>query len=220
MVTDVRSLILEKLKQSTHIHHHHVSNSIDILRFHLTIEEYRTLLQRLWGFYTPLETLISQKGEWPLSTLDYGRRKKVPLLERDLHALGISASSFLPTCTELPELTDFSQVLGCLYVLEGATLGGQVISRHIKKIFDIDQTTGCAYFCSYGDEMSIMWKTFCGVLTAYASTHTIENQILQAACSTFSIFNAWLDESGHIDQAETALPQAKSLSSLSERKHL
>ena len=50
-----------------------------------------------------------------------------------------------------------------------------------------------------------MWKTFCSVLTAYTSTHAIENQILQAACSTFITFNAWLDESNY----ETALSQAK-----------
>jgi heme oxygenase (biliverdin-IX-beta and delta-forming) len=209
MATDVRSLILEKLKQSTCIHHHHASNSSDILSLQFSVEDYGSLLQRLWGFYTPLETFIAQRGEWPLSTLDYEHRKKVPLLERDLQTLGIFAPGSLPICTELPELVAFSQMLGCMYVLEGATLGGQIISRHMQKTMGIDQTTGCAYFCSYGDEVSSMWQTFCHILTTYASTHALENQIIQAASSTFSTLNAWLDESKYRNCSSMVLPPIK-----------
>jgi heme oxygenase len=217
MVTDMRSSILEKLKQSTHIHHQHASKSMDILHLHLSIEEYGALLQRLWGFYSPLETLIDKRAACPFSLLDYGKRKKVPLLTRDLHALDIFTPSFLPICSKLPELSDLSQVLGCMYVLEGATLGGQVISRHLKKQLAIDQTTGCAYFSSYGAEVGCMWQTFCSVLTSYASTHTLEKQILQSACSTFIAFNTWLDEK---EPRGTAQHQETSVHSLSERKYL
>jgi heme oxygenase (biliverdin-IX-beta and delta-forming) len=192
MRTDVRPLILDKLKQSTRIHHDRASNNLDILRIHLSIEEYRDILQKLWGFYRPLEALIAHGIEWPLSVLNFDHRKKTPLLERDLYILG--APSFLPICTELPELVDFAQVLGCLYVLEGATLGGQIISRHIRKRLGLDQTNGCSYFCSYGTETNDMWNTFCHILATYASSSEIENQILQAAHSTFVTFNAWLEE--------------------------
>ena len=193
MRTDVRPLILDKLKQSTCIHHDRASNNIDILRVHLSIGEYRDILGKLWGFYKPLEALIANGIEWPLSMLKFERRKKIPLLEHDLYVLG-GAPSSLPICAKLPELADFSQVLGCLYVLEGATLGGQVISRHIKKRLGLDQTTGCSYFCSYGAETANMWNTFCHILTTHASSSEIENQILQAAHSTFVTFNAWLEE--------------------------
>jgi heme oxygenase (biliverdin-IX-beta and delta-forming) len=192
MRTDTRPLILEKLKQSTRIHHNRASHSLDILRVHLSIEEYRDILQKLWGFYEPLEALIANEREWPLSILNFDHRKKTPLLEHDLHVL--DAPSFLPICTQLPELADFSQVLGCLYVLEGATLGGQIISRHIQKKWGLDQTTGCSYFCSYGAETDNMWNAFCHVLVTHASSSMIENQILQAAHSTFVTFNAWLEE--------------------------
>ncbi|HEY5006344.1 MAG TPA: biliverdin-producing heme oxygenase [Ktedonobacteraceae bacterium] len=189
----MRPLILDKLKQSTRIHHDRASNTLDILRIHLSIEEYRDILQKLWGFYKPLEALIAHGIEWPLSALNFDQRKKTPLLEYDLHILG-STPSFLPICTDLPELADFSQVLGCLYVLEGATLGGQVISRHIRKRLGLDQTTGCSYFCSYGAETNNMWNIFCHILATYASSSTIENQMLQAAHSTFVTFNAWHEE--------------------------
>jgi heme oxygenase len=192
MRTEVRPLILDKLKQSTRIHHDRASKSVNILHAHLSIEEYRDILQKLWGFYKPLEVLIANGKEWPLSLLNFDRRKKIPLLEYDLHILGYP--SFLPLCTDLPELTNFAQVLGCLYVLEGATLGGQIIARHIRKRLGLDQTTGCSYFCSYGAETNIMWNTFCHVLATYASSSAIENQILQAADATFVKFNAWLEE--------------------------
>jgi light-regulated signal transduction histidine kinase (bacteriophytochrome) len=31
----------------------------------------------------------------------------------------------------------FAQALGCLYVLEGATLGGQIISRHVQQLWGL-----------------------------------------------------------------------------------
>jgi heme oxygenase len=190
MRTDVKALILDQLKQSTHLHHERASQNIHILHAHLSIEEYRTILQKLWGFYYPLEALIANRGEEPL--LDFERRKKIPLLEYDLHVLG--DPSVRPICSELPELLNFSQVLGCLYVLEGATLGGQIIARHISKKLGLDQTNGCSYFWSYGAETSDMWHIFCHTLATYATNSTIENQILQAAHSTFAKFNAWLEK--------------------------
>jgi heme oxygenase (biliverdin-IX-beta and delta-forming) len=191
MRTDVRPLILDKLKQSTHIHHERASKSIDILHDHLSIEEYRDILQKLWGFYHPLEALIANRIEWPLSLLNFDRRKKIPLLEYDLHILG--SPSVLPICTELPELIDFAHVLGCLYVLEGATLGGQIIAGHIRQRLGLDQTNGCSYFCSYGTETNDMWNAFCHILATHASDSTIENQILQTAHATFVKFNVWLE---------------------------
>ncbi len=166
MRIEVRPLILEKLKQRTCIHHERASKNIDILHAHLSMEEYGDILQKLWGFYKPLEVLIANGKEWPLSLLNFDRRKKIPLLEYDLYVLGYP--SFLPLCTDLPELPDFAHVLGCLYVLEGATLGGQIIARHIRKRLGLDQTTGCSYFCSYGAETNSMWNTFCHVLATYA----------------------------------------------------
>lgn len=190
MRTDVRPLILDQLKQSTHLHHERASQNIHILHAHLSLEEYKAILQKLWGFYYPLEALIANGREE--SFLNFEHRKKIPLLEYDLHVLG--DLSVRPICSELPELLNFSQVLGCLYVLEGATLGGQIIARHINKKLGLDQTNGCSYFWSYGAETNDMWHTFCHILAAYATNSTIENQILQAAHSTFAKFNAWLEK--------------------------
>jgi heme oxygenase len=58
MRTEVRPLILDKLKQSTRIHHDRASKSVNILHAHLSIEEYRDILQKLWGFYKPLEAVF------------------------------------------------------------------------------------------------------------------------------------------------------------------
>ena len=130
MRIEVRPLILEKLKQRTCIHHERASKNIDILHAHLSMEEYGNVTETV-GFYKPLGVPIANGKEWPLSILNFDRRKKIPLLEYDLYVLGYP--SFLPLCTDLPELPDFAHVLGCLYVLEGATLGGQIIARHIRK---------------------------------------------------------------------------------------
>ena len=40
----------------------------------------------------------------------------------------------------LPPLETQADAFGCLYVLEGATLGGRVISRHIERALGLDAT--------------------------------------------------------------------------------
>jgi heme oxygenase len=51
----------------------------------------------------------------------------------------------LPQYHDLPDIEDWPRMLGCLYVLEGATLGGQIISRHLQRTLHIDAINGAAF---------------------------------------------------------------------------
>lgn len=61
---------------------------------------------------------------------------------------------------------DFSDIqtipaaLGCMYVLEGSTLGSQILSRSFRERFDIGRHNGGAYFHGYGELTGKMWKRF------------------------------------------------------------
>jgi len=71
---------------------------------------------------------------WEEINFDYVERLKTPRLEQDLIALDATVDELAknPRCGELPELAAISQALGCLYVIEGATLGGRTITRHLQ----------------------------------------------------------------------------------------
>ena len=60
--------------------------------------------------------------------------------------------------------------LGALYVIEGATLGGQVITRYIQSALKIDATNGGRFFAAYGDRTGLLWRDFVRCSTATGRT--------------------------------------------------
>lgn len=162
------------------------------MRPDLSAAQYRDLLQRFYGFYAPLESRLDAVYGLEAICPDFARRKKVFLLERDLMAMGLALDAIrnLPRCGVLPFLTSAVQVLGCLYVAEGATLGGAIISRHVEATLKLAQDSGTAFFNSYGDERGPMWKALMNLLNAVPAAHHAE--VVTAARQTFICFENWL----------------------------
>ena len=188
------------LKQGTRIYHDALEGKMAPLLDTLSIHTYTGLLQKLFGFYKPLEERIAALPGWHNLPVDLGRRQKAPLLARDLLWLKVTQPqlSQLPRCERLPEIESITEALGCLYVLEGATLGGQIIGRHLKKNLALDEGRGCSFFCSYGDEVGLMWKSFRETLSSHCSEHgsSEEEQLVKSACETFVSLDYWLFEGG------------------------
>lgn len=191
------------LKQGTRSYHDALERKMAPLLGTISILTYMALLQKLFGFYKPLEERIAALPGSHNLPVDFGRRQKAPLLARDLLWLKVTQPqlSLLPRCERLPEVKSITQALGCLYVLEGATLGGQIIGRHLKKNLALDEGRGCAFFCSYGDEVGLMWKSFRETLSSHCSKHgkTEEEQLVTSACETFVSLDYWLFGGGRAE---------------------
>ncbi len=158
----------------------------------LSVEEYRRLLERLYGFHAPLEAHLAALSEWQEAGFPLGPRLKCPLLRRDLLGLGLSPIelSALAGCDALPQLDSFPRALGCLYVLEGATLGGQVISRHLARL-DPEIAAHHAFFRGYGARTGAMWLAFRALLVRSVPP-TTETETVEAARETFQAFERWM----------------------------
>lgn len=98
----------------------------------------------------------------------------------------------LPRCTGLPLLTTPAQAFGCLYVLEGATLGGQLTSRLLAQRFGLGSDHGGAFFASYGEQVGPMWWGFRAALSTFAADTGTDEAIVQTACDTFAAFENWV----------------------------
>lgn len=111
-----------------------------------------SLIATVLGLYAPLEARLGQIEGWSDLNIDFDVRRKMPLLEHDLELLGLTNTerALLPICQELPALPSLANGLCCMYVLEGATLGGQIISRHLAQHIAVTPITGGAFFASYG----------------------------------------------------------------------
>lgn len=94
--------------------------------------------------------------------LDYHRRRRLPLLLADLTALslrpGPRPQAVKPACP--------AEAMGMLYVLEGSTLGAQVIRRELAG--QGADCHGLSFLDPYGSQTGAMWRDFLVVLNQVA----------------------------------------------------
>jgi heme oxygenase len=187
--TPTRAL-LDRLRNETREEHQHIEERLDLLRPDLSLSAYAHILSRFYGFYRPWESHVADFASCILP--DYlVRRQKVHNLTADLNYLGIGVPS-LPLCSAVPSYKNVSAVLGGLYVTEGATLGGQIISRHLRRTFDFPECRGDTFFRSYGESVGPMWSSFRDILAGHSSPST-DDEIIRAAKRTFEALSQWFE---------------------------
>ncbi len=181
--------LLDRLRRETASLHQALEDGLALLRPEMRLEEYRSLLEGFYGFYAPWEASVENEIDGVIPHFRQERRK-TPLLEHDLRFLASDLSA-IPRCSALPDTDSLAGVLGSLYVLEGATLGGQILSRHFHKQFNLTPGRGCSFFSSYGDAVGQRWKDFCDHLARYSGPET-DSSILRSAVDTFRLLGDWL----------------------------
>ena len=150
-----------------------------------TITEAATarFLAKMYGFLVPYEARLRQASlgpEWEANT-----RQRAHLILEDLQ----QPASSLAVCADMPPLATWPQLLGAMYVVEGSTLGGQVIARQLAKA----NIPLRSYFSGYGERTGSLWKAFCQLLAQQATPAT-EAEIVQSASLTFQKLDAWLNQ--------------------------
>jgi heme oxygenase len=92
----------------------------------------------------------------------------------------------------LPECADTNAAFGCLYVLEGATLGGRSLLPLVRSRLGVDAARGAAFLASYGEEIPIMWRRFGAALDAWCDSTARRARVAEAAAATFARLGDWL----------------------------
>lgn len=188
-------MILAKIREKTlNFHDDFTSWAANILNGTISLEQYKFVLKTFYGFYYPLEEKIYSLEDVNNLELSLEKRRKTRLLVKDMKALGITEAEIdsISLCEKLPTLNSAAQALGCMYVVEGATLGGQFIAKKLHEIFDLNKDNGCAFFNSYNEELRPLWTEFCDVLNKYADYTQIEDPIVESSINTYHSFNDWL----------------------------
>jgi heme oxygenase len=157
-----------------------------------SVDDYSRWLERLHGCYAPLEAQLERLKSG--LSVHWEARRKTPLLQDDLTRLGLTPGRIArrPLCGEVPQRSDLATAFGSLYVLEGATLLGRIIARHLHGRLGIDAAFGAAFFVSYGAEVDERWQSFRRRLAAAASSPETERRMIAAACETFVTLGRWL----------------------------
>ena len=186
---------MPRLRAGTRGQHASLEQAVDLPLRLSSLSSYRQFLEAFYGLYDPLERQLAGHAQLNLSGLAASRLQKHELLEQDLLALGHSlhAIEALPRCSKLPETPDVFVAAGCLYVLEGATLGGQIVRREVHKRMILPDGRGCMFFESYGPRVPQMWADFCNELNALAANGSRSgDSIIRGARDTFACFEEWM----------------------------
>lgn len=185
--------LMDQLRRDTRTAHRALEQQLDLLDTNLDISRYARLIECFYGFYSPMEASLLNGERWPWSELglDPQQRRKSGWLIADLRALGAAPPESLPLCAELPDLTGADVAFGCLYVLEGATLGGRVISRHLTRSLGIGPANGARFHYGYGDESAPMWQGVHSAAARLTAWGADADAVVHGANATFTALARW-----------------------------
>jgi heme oxygenase (biliverdin-IX-beta and delta-forming) len=129
---------------------------------------YAAFLDRTLRFHRIVETAVAPVAR-RIAGLDYADRRRSPLLENDLAALaraGVFPGPRGEDRVQAPPLliSGAGAALGCLYVVEGATLGGTVLARWIESRLGYDRGFGASSFAAHPGVTMSRWRAFGAVV--------------------------------------------------------
>lgn len=177
----------QRLKQETHGYHQQIEGTILLNKLandSIKMSEYHLLIQKFHAYIMSCEACIHHSS-W--AALLEGR-EKTSKLTADLSDLKLSTNR--KPCENLPPLITKEEILGYLYVMEGATLGGQINARILENRLGLTANYGARYFNGYGDNTRDMWYKFCDLLN---NQNLMQQQpILFSATMTYTTLIEWM----------------------------
>ncbi len=142
----------------------------------MPLNAYRELIIHHYQLHCAYEPALVRYLDSKLPELAYGElRRKLPALEQDLVALDLN-----PEHWRWPEQSVFNlpEALGAAYVLEGATLGGQVIRRALLKQRVFSERFALHYYGLYAEQLRDRWLRF----SALVNQHLTQAEDITLAC--------------------------------------
>lgn len=179
-----------RLRRETAAAHERLETDLDLLA-DPSPARLRGVLGRFLGFHRTWEAAVapliaSETGDDPAWFVP---RRRTDALEHDLALLHVAPAEIaaLPAPPVLPWLADADAAWGSLYVMEGSTLGGQVIARALRE----HGVEGLLYFDGRGREAGPMWRDLRTRLDARTGDAT---RVVAGADAAFEALREWMTE--------------------------
>jgi heme oxygenase len=184
--------VLRRLRTGTATEHEAVESTLDLLSPDLTRDRLVDVLTRMHGFWLAAEAGLdtwAQAEPADAQRVEWSRRHRSPLFAADLAALGAPAGP--ASRPELPDVPDTDAALGRLYVLEGSSLGGVFIDRHLATLPQLADAGRLSSFSPYGEQTGAMWQAFRSVTRARVAEGGNAGRLVGAAQQTFRALAHW-----------------------------
>jgi heme oxygenase len=195
-------MVREQLRQETAALHRRLEAALGLLHEPPCGLRMRALLARFHGFHRVWEpALAACLGDGEFTRV----RRRTGLLRLDLAALGLSQRQIdaLAGCDVAASLCRTrAAALGSLYVMEGSTLGGRHIARHLATAPWLP-AGGLHYFEPYGAHTGARWQETLSHLEAAGLPC---RALADGARDTFELLHDWLTDQPAADSRHLATP--------------
>lgn len=165
--------IAELLKKQTASRHAKLEEKMNVKRMFdnsFTLEQYKQIVLVNYRAILTLEEAIHEALPLDLQNeLSVASRKKSVAIQKDMDQLGMKD----PEADQSHPQKNLSvaEALGAMYVLEGATLGGNVIAKQLRKS-KILKDQSFFFYTVYGNTVREKWLKFLEVLNREVSLET------------------------------------------------
>ncbi|SDG86607.1 heme oxygenase [Dyadobacter soli] len=197
-----QDLFFKRLRQETAESHQRLEDnplSKAILTLSASVHDYQTYLAALFGVTIACEDQVFPAISHIIT--DLSERYKSRLIIDDLLATGLTEADIDALPVYRFEFSSLAEALGIMYVLEGSTLGGKILYRHIHEVLGLTPENGASYFWGYGTQTGNLWKSFISSLTQFVDEHEERDEVIGSAKKTFTIIDNWLSH-----RAQTTRP--------------
>lgn len=180
-----RGPLLTALRDATAQVHQALEAITPLSRTPLTAPDYLEHLVVTASVQWPLERALFAAHDWvALGLADAAARQRNAALEADLRVLGVPPERVLPA-KALPDVSALGPAVGCLYVLEGSTLGGQLLCRRVEAA--LGPEVPLTYLRGAGPRTGERWMVFCEFAEALAGkTPGLLEGAVRGAMGTFT----------------------------------
>jgi len=156
----MHDVLAMRLREETRTAHQGIDQHpllLPLMQDTLTRPHYALVLQTLFWVHSPLQHAFTQALQQ--AGLEYELADRVGWLYSDLSHLGVTPTTAVPPWSA-PVPTNAAELTGMLYVIEGSTLGGQVISRRLATSLSLGATNGARFFFGWGANTGNRWRMF------------------------------------------------------------
>ncbi len=185
------------LKSETQILHQKLeSHPLHQLLFSPTLNNrsLQKILLAYLGFYLPIEIKLVDFVNDIYPTYKF----QSPCIVLDLILLQTDMQKFL-LCDHMPTIESKFNMLGALYVFEGARLGGVIINKHLKSVLPSNQVR---FFANKSSWVAYNWANFGRMLESTVVTKSQCTLVINSAIETFRYFKLWLDSIEVVTESE------------------
>jgi heme oxygenase (biliverdin-IX-beta and delta-forming) len=188
----VRGLLREATKYNHPLLNHHPL-LLGLADPHYPLDRYRELLRAYLQVYEPLESSICNFLSVNPAIFNYKERMKTTWLLSDLNYFN-DLPLRTPLAMKVPAINNLGELIGVLYVVEGATLGGQLISKCLANYHGLSREQGACFFNGYGELTPSKWLEFIRFSDCIYNNEFQIKAAETAANRTFIFFERILDE--------------------------